>query len=192
MIDSSTKPNRKEAERGLLRTVQAAATLARRLAGGVAVLAVLSAAAAGVLWGVLWWPPALRPFSIMSAALTLALLLGPAVVLGLFWIGLHDLLALPDRVAERTRRTVEQSAAAAQSVTVDDASGVIGRTWHVLKQIWALRSVLLENRMLLVRYGTLLRFLHPAFLLLVVAAVVASLILIPIAGSALLLAWVLG
>lgn len=189
MSQSASGSDIQEEEGRLLRTARTAAALARRLATGVAVMAGLSAGAGGLLWGLLWWPPPLSPLPLVGATCTLVLLLGPAAVLGLFWVGLHDLLALPDRLAERTQHTVEQSAAAAQSVTTDTASGIVGRTWHVVKQIWALRTVLLDNRALLVRYGALLRFLNPAFLLLVVGAAGITLVLCPLAAGAGLLVW---
>lgn len=189
MTNVPSEANQTEADGRLTRAVRTAASLARRLATGVAVLGGLSAGAGGVLWALLWWPPALRPLSLIGAVLTLVMLLSPAGVLGLFWIGLHDLLALPDRLAERTERTMEQSAAAAQSVMTNEALSLPGRTWQVLKQIWALRSVLLENRALLVRYGALVRFVHPAFLLLVVAAAGATLVLLPLAVGGGLLAY---
>ncbi len=188
MSSGSPEPDVDDEAGQLVRTVRTLATLARRLATGVAVLAVLSAGAGGVLWAVCWWPPALRLFPLMGAVGTLGVLLSPSIVLGLFWVGLHDLLALPNRLAEHTRRTVDQSAAAAHSVTTGKASGLLGRVWNVLKQIWALRSVLLEDRDLLLRYGALLRFLNPAFLLLVVAAAGATLLLCPLAAGAGLLA----
>jgi hypothetical protein len=55
-----------------------------------------------------------------------------------------------------------------------------------VKQIWALRGVLLENRALLVRYGALIRFVNPGFLLLVVGAAVVTGLLVPGALLALL------
>jgi hypothetical protein len=51
--------------------------------------------------------------------------------------------------------------------------------------------VLLENRALLVRYGALLRFLNPGFLLLVVGVTVATGLLVPGALLAVLVVGVL-
>ena len=120
---------------------------------------------------------------------TLALLLSPAVTLGLFYMGLRDLLALPDRLANQTARTVEQSADAVRSVTAETTSGP-GRLWGMVKQIWDLRIVLLENRVLLLRYGALIRFVNPGFLLLVVGSTIATGLLVPGAVFALAIAWI--
>jgi len=192
LLPDSSSPSSEPNEEGrLVRTARAAAALADRLTTGVAVLASTSAGAGLLLWGVLWWPPSGHVSSLLGAAITFALLLGPAAVLGLFYLGLRDLLALPDRLSDRTARTVEQSADAVRSVTTDPPSGPLGRLWGAVKQVWALRTVLLENRALLVRYGTLIRFVNPGFLLLVVGATVATGLLVPGALLALLIAWIL-
>lgn len=168
----------------LVRAARTLATLARRLSWGVAVLAGASAGAGGTLWGLLWWPLSPTLGGLLGAAGTGVLFLGPAAVLGLFYVGLRDLLALPARLSERGSQTMEQSADALRSVVTDPRAGLLGRLWGVLKQIWALRSVLQENRALLVRYGALVRFVNPGFLLLVVLAAALTLLLIPVAAVA--------
>ena len=118
--------------------------------------------------------------------------MGPAVVLALFSQGLHDLLVLPDRLSDQTTRTVEQSTDTLRSVTTETPSGLLGRLWGIVKHIWALRGVLLENRALLApRYGALLRLATPGFLLLVVGATVATGLFVPGAFLALLLVRIL-
>jgi hypothetical protein len=115
---------------------------------------------------------------------TLGFLVGPAAVLALFYQGLRDLRALPERLAERAARTAEQSAEAVKAAAGGTADGLLGRLWGLVRQIWALRTVLTENRALLVRYGALLRFVTPGFLLLVALAAGASLVLVPVAALA--------
>ncbi|MFB6248041.1 MAG: hypothetical protein ABEL97_05670 [Salinibacter sp.] len=168
----------------LVRAARTLATLARRISRGVAALSVASAVAGGTLWGLLWWPPPSGLGPLLGAAATGALFLGPAAVLGLFFVGLRDLLSLPARLSERGGRTVKQSADVLRSVTTDPRAGLLGRLWSILKQIWALRSVLQENRALLVRYGALIRFVNPGFLLLVVLSTGLSLLLVPLAAVA--------
>jgi hypothetical protein len=56
--------------------------------------------------------------------------------------------------------------------------------WGLLRRVWALRTVLLENRALLVRYGALLRFVTPGFVLLVAGATAVSFLLVPVAAGA--------
>ncbi len=192
LVAASSSPSPDSNKEGrLVQTARAAAALAERLTTGVAVLAGLSAGAALLLWGVLWWPLSGRVLSLLGAAVTFALLLGPTAVLALFYQGLRDLLALPTRLSDRTTRTVEQSTDAFRSVTTETPSGLLGRLWDVVTHIWALRGVLLENRALLVRYGVLLRFVNPGFLLLVVGATAATGLLVPGTLFALVVAWIL-
>lgn len=179
-------------ESRLVQAARAAAALATRLTTGVGVLAGVSAGTGLFLWGVLWWPLSGHLASLLGSAATLVLVLGPSAVLTLFYLGLRDLLVLPNRLSNRTARTAEQSTDAVRSVTSPPSSpGLLGRLWEVVKQIWALRSVLLENRTLLVRYGALIRFVNPGFLLLVVGATVATALLVPSALLTLLSAWIL-
>ncbi len=154
---------------------------------GVAVLAGASAGAGGLLWWLLWWPLRSGGLFLFGAVGSLVVLLAPAIILGLFYQGLRELRALPDRVRQRTDRTLAESAEAVQTAKGTEADGWIGRGWVLLRRVWALRTVLLDNRALLVRYGALLRFVTPGFVLLVVGATVVSLLLIPVAvGSGLL------
>lgn len=187
MTDPSSSPT--DAPEGrLARAVQTLATLARRLSWGVAALTVGSALSGGTLWVLLWWPLSPGLLSGLGALATVALLLSPAATLGLFYVGLRDLWALPGRLSERAARTLEESGDAVRSVAVEPASGALGRLWGLVKQIWALRQVLLENRALLARYGALIRFVNPGFLLLVALSAGLSLLLIPAAALALLVA----
>lgn len=189
--DSSSPSSQPNEEGRLVRTARTVAALAERLTTGVAVLAGVSAGAGPLLWGILWWPPSGHLSSLLGAAATLALLMGPAVVLALFSQGLHDLLVLPDRLSDQTTRTVEQSTDTLRSVTTETPSGLLGRLWGIVKHIWALRGVLLENRALLARYGALLRLATPGFLFLVVGATVATGLFVPGAFLALLLVRIL-
>lgn len=169
-------PNRR-----LVRVARTAAALAHRLQKATAVLAGSAAGAGLLIWALIWWPPALHPSSLVGAGATLGLLLAPAAVLGVFVQGLSDLLALPDRLSTRAAETADQSTDAVRAAKENMSGGFLGRLWSIVRQIWALRTVLSENRALLLRYGALLRFLTPGFLLLVVLAAGLSLLLVPVA-----------
>lgn len=175
----------------LLRAARAGAALARRLTTAVRRLAFVSAASGLLLWILLWWPVPLQGWSMLWAGAGLLVLLAPAAVLGLFSVGLCDLLALPDRLAARTTDTIAQSATTARTLSDDAAEGVWSRLRRVVWEIWQLRRVLLDNRALLVRYGALLRVLTPGFLVLGAGATVVSLLLVPIAVGTGLLVWLL-
>ena len=125
--DSSSSSSPPNEDGRLVRTARAAAALAERLTTGVAVLAGVSAGAGLLLWGILWWPPSGHVSSLLGAAATFVPLLGPAAVLALFYQGLRDLSALPDRLSDRTTRTVEQSTDTFRSVTTETPPGLFGR-----------------------------------------------------------------
>jgi hypothetical protein len=173
----------------LVRAARTGAALARHLRTGVTILAGAAAVAGLLLWGLLWWPSALRPQSLLGAGATLLVFLTPAAVLGLFVQGLHDLLALPDRLSTRATKTADQSIEAVRATTTDAPDGLLDRLWALVRQLWALRTILSENRALLLRYGALLRFLTPGFLLLVLLAAGVSLLLVPVAVVAGLVAF---
>ena len=56
----------------------------------------------------------------------------PLTYLALFYQGLRDLLALPDRLSDRTTRTVEQSTDTFRSVTTETPPGLLGRLGGVV------------------------------------------------------------
>lgn len=172
------------------RIIGTAATLARHLTSAVRGLALSATLAGGVLWMLLWWPVPLRSGALVGAGLTLGLLLAPAAVLGLFYAGLRDLVALPDRLSTHAAQTVEASAETYQAAT-DPSDAWWGWLRRLLKRIWSLRSLLADHRALLVRYGAVLRLLTPGFLLLVGLAAGAAVLLVPAALLALSLAWIL-
>lgn len=165
----------------LVRIARSAGALAQRLTRGVAFFTGASAGAGVVLWGLIWWPPEAQATALLGALATLLVLLAPAIVLGLFYAGLRDLVALPERVSAHASATVQASAATYRAAT-QEAAGSFGRLRRVLMRIWALRTLLLDHRMLLLRYAAMLRFLTPGFLLLVVGAVGATMLLLLAAG----------
>ncbi len=172
------------------RILGTAVRLARPLVRAVGCVALTATVAGGTLWTVVWWPVPIRAGSIVGAGLALAVLLVPAAVLGLFYAGLRDLAALPDRLSERAAQTVEASTGTYRAAT-DSSASWWDRLRRLLKRIWSLRSLVAEHRALLVRYGAMLRLVTPGFLLLVGLAAGAAVLLVPAALLALLLAWTL-
>lgn len=182
MTETTSSPDRSSGR--LTATVQVIAAVARRMKTGVGMLALGSAGAALFVWAFVWWPPSTRLVSLLGAGVTLVGLLLPAGILGLCYQGLHDLLELPERVSDRTARTVNKSAQAVRTVANQEPSGVRARLWGLLKRIWTLRAILSENRALLLHYGAMLRFVTPGFLLVVAVAAVAAVLIIFLACGA--------
>ena len=111
MPASSSSDTRNEGR--LMQAARAAASLAARLTTATGALAGTSAGAGLLLWSLLWWPAGSHLASLVGAGGTFVLLLGPSAVLALFYLGLRDLRALPDRLANRPARTARQPAAPA-------------------------------------------------------------------------------
>ena len=172
------------------RALGTAAALARPLMRATWGLMLTAALAGSTLWLVVWWPLSLRSGTLVGAGLTLLLFLAPAAVLGFFYAGLRDLAALPERLSTGVSETVDASVASYRAAT-DASDSWWGWGRRLLGRIWSLRSLLADHRALLVRYGMMLRLVTPGFLLLVVLAVGAAVLLVPAAGVALLLAWIL-
>lgn len=188
-VSSSTSADQGSSPSGTLqRVARTAARIAGRLTTGVARLSGMSAGAGLVLWGVLWWPGDTTALGLFFEGLTLFLFVLPAGILALLYQGLSDIRALPDRLAKQSVRAANHSAKTVRTVTGDASPGGWNRLWRIIRQVWSLRSLLLEHRALLVRYGALVRFVNPGFLLLVTAAIGVSLLLIPLA--ILVVAWV--
>jgi len=172
------------------RALGTAVSVARHLMRATGWLMLTAALAGSTLWLVVWWPLSLRSGTLVGAGLTLLLLLAPAAVLGLFYTGLRDLAALPDRLSAGVSETMNASVESYRAAT-DASDSWWGWGRRLLGRIWTLRSLLADHRALLMRYGMMLRLVTPGFLLLVVLAVGAAVLLIPAAGGALLLAWIL-
>lgn len=189
MIDARAESEEEEGR--VARLARTAALLARRLKTAVGAFTLASALSGGLLWMLFWWPLSFRTSSLFLALLTLVVLLGPAGVLGLFYLGLYDLIALPERVSEHASRTAQASTEAYRAATAE-TEGRYGWLKRLLLRIWSLRSLLLEHRALLLRYGAMLRMLTPAFLVLVLLAGTVSLLLVPLAALAVLVAVLLG
>jgi len=169
------------------RIVGAVGTLAQHLLRSVKLLTGTAALAGATLWWALWGLSPFQTGAVAGPVLTLALLLAPAVVLGLFYTGLRDLAALPDRLSTGVSQTLDASVASYRAAT-DAPDSWWGWGRRIFSRLWALRSLLADHRALLVRYGMMLRVVTPGFLLLVVGATLATGVLVPGAALALVVA----
>jgi len=190
MMESPSDPALDAPESGGTSIIARAASLSRHLMRAVGILTGIAALAGGTLWGVLWGYAPFQTGAVVGPILTLALLLTPAAVLGLFYTGLRDLAALPNRVTTGVSDTMDASVASYRTAT-DASDSWWGWGRHLLRRIWSLRSLLADHRALLVRYGMMLRVVTPGFLLLVLGAALITGLLVPLAALALLLTWIL-
>ena len=158
------------------------ATLAR-LAGwlvrGVGAFAVASLLAGlGTWWTLFGGWPAYGLAQLLAVGLG-GLLLLPAAVLALFYQGLRDLMALPERLRGQLDLDKDAASQAARAVRPSPKKG--NRLWRFVKGLWALRTAVMESKGLLLRYGAMIRFINPWSLLAVLAATGATFVLSAVA-----------
>lgn len=160
------------------------AALASALARATLRIAKVSAGAGLVVWGVLFDGGTSGP---LSAVLTsLAAFLFPAAILGLLYLGLRDLIGLPGRLFSRRDNATEWLAETTSLAAEERDLSAAGRLWQIVKQVWALRSVLSQYRGAIFRSTLALRVLNPGFLLLALGAIAATGLLVLGAGIAIL------
>ena len=123
----------------------------------------------------------------LSGAITgLVALLFPAAILGLLYLGLRDLLALPARLRSRKDEAMGRLAEITRLVQAKKDLSVAGRLWQIGKQVWALRNAVSQYRGVILRSTLALRVLNPGFLLLALGAIAATGLLVLSAGIAIL------
>lgn len=183
-----------------VQVVEKASRLAQSVQRAATIYTAVVGVAGAACWSLLWDGAIslLLPGSAFSvwAVAGLVLLLAPAGVLGLFVAGLHELVALPDRVRAQMQRgaAASQSAYTATRESIrpaeDDAAPDIRSSrrgvWRIAGRLvrvgWRLWTFVQESRGLLLHYGALLRLLTPGFLLLVAAAALVGSLLVLLAG----------
>ena len=177
-----------DAEGRLVRLAHALERKARLLVGIVRWMTIGSAGVAVWLWAVVFMPATLEAWRVVLAGGALIVLLGPAAILGVFYWGLYDMMKLPERLADQVSQSLQgKTRNGGKGSTGRVTVGILGRLQALLRQIWQLRTLLVEGRALLIRYGAMVRLVTPFFVLLVIGAIVVSLLMVPVALLATLL-----
>ena len=159
-------------------------TVVSTLAAATWRIASVSGGAGLLVWSVLF--DGGTSGSLSGAITGLVAFLFPAAILGLFYLGLRDLLALPGRLSSRTDEATGRLAEATSLVAEEQDRSVAGRLWQIGKQVWALRSAVSQYRGAILRSTLALRLLTPGFLLLALGAIAATGLLVLGAGIAIL------
>lgn len=160
------------------------AALASTLARATLRIAKVSAGAGLLVWSAFF--DAGTSGSLSGAITGLVALLFPAAILGLFYLGLRDLLALPARLPSRKDEAMGRLAEAMSPVVEEQDRSVARRLWQIGKQVWALRNTVSQYRGAILRSTLALRVLTPGFLLLALGAIAATGLLVLGAGIAIL------
>jgi hypothetical protein len=155
--------------------VSTAGTLRRSLR----VFAIATTVSALWLWGWTLWPFAFAHWwSIVLAVLFLVLLLAPAAVLWLFVAGLVQLAGLPAELRGKTEDGKELLASVRTNLVGDAPDSAGRRTLRIGRSAYALWSLVLNSKGLLLQYAGLVRLANPFSLVIGLAAIATSTLLI--------------
>ncbi len=176
---------------GLAAVVEPVARYASSMVSFFATFALMAGIAAVVVWLLIFAPfTALSVWKILFAAVTAGVLLIPAAILGVFWIGLRQLVALPARLAETAGQVGDQGRRALASIspTPSAQKGRFQRVLPLIRTLVDVRSLLMESRELMLQAIVLVRVANPIMLVIVLLSAVAGFVLIAVAAVAGLLA----
>ncbi|MFO8233717.1 MAG: hypothetical protein R6U20_13790 [Longimonas sp.] len=175
MPDSNTSLSNADAST----KVATLARLASWLVRGVGAFTIASLLAGlGTWWALFGGWPAHGLAQLLAIGLA-GLLLLPAGVLALFYQGLRDLMALPERLRDQLDVDKDAASKAARAVRPGPKQG--SRLRRFVKGLWAMRTAVMDSKGLLLRYGAMIRFITPWSLLAVLAATAATFVLSAVA-----------
>ncbi len=167
------------------------ARYASSVVGFFGTFAVMAGLAGAVMWLIIFVPFApVSVWKIVAAILTAGVLMIPAAVLGVFWIGLGQLVELPARLADTAGQLGDQGRQALASISAPPAGkkGKLRRVLPLVRTLVDVRSLLMESRELMLQAIVLVRVANPIMLVFVLVSCVAGGVLILIAAVAGLLA----
>lgn len=175
--------NSPSAPRGPVRSrLEPALRIAHVLIGKTGVLAVVTGLAGLWLWSLVFYPFAglTTAGAVVLAAFALVLLLTPAAIIGLFWLGLRTLIRLPEQVIERTDESTVTAGAVARAA-VDPSTYTSAGLVPFVRSISRLRHALLESKALVLQIGAVARLINPLFVFLLLAALLLAPLMMAVA-----------
>jgi len=164
--------------------------LARGLIGKIKWLAIVGFTSALFLWIVLFYPFSglIVVWKAVLAGIVLVTLILPGTILSLVWLGLGEILHLPEKLIEHADTGRQQSHQLVQ-VAFDKETRAKTSVRHLYGSLTGLRDSLLGSKALLFQAAATARLINPFFLiasavaatlsfLLVAAALITTLVLI--------------
>lgn len=172
----------------LLARLRPVVQIAEAIAGKVRVQALLAAGAGLWLWGLIFYPfdGFGRVWIIAAATVVLVFLLMPAGVLGLFWLGLRELIGVPDKLLDVADESQARAGTLVETVSDKTERRKLRRLWRFFRTVLDLRGLLLESKGLLLQFAVIARVANPVFIGVLFVAFVVSLLLIVIAAVSLI------
>jgi hypothetical protein len=173
----------------LLRVVEPVARAASGFSGFFSTMAIVSTVAAAVLLLLLF--AGIEGFTVWKMALAIVvsiLLLLPGAVLGIFWIGLRQLIVIPGELAEALDDFGQRSDAAFADASADrDGRGRVRGLLRFVRSLVDVRSTVLQSRDVLTKSLVLVRVANPVSLVVVLVATAFACLLVLIASAAAIL-----
>ena len=159
--------------------------LAETMVDKVRTLALASGLAGVWLWGVAFYPFGSfgRIAVVVLAVGVMGVLLAPAGVLALFWAGLRELIALPDKLIAMAGTGEERTGDLVETVREEVREPFrLRRLWRFFRTVLDLRGLVLDSKGLLLQVTAVARLANPIFVGGLFVAFVLSLMLIFAAG----------
>ncbi len=148
--------------------------IARRSVGAVRIATLVAVVVGIAFWGILVSPLAFSAWwQFPVAGLLMVTCVLPALVLGLLYLGLRQLLHLPTKVLESIRQGRNQASEVANTFRAEDLPQT-GRGLGLFRGLWLLWKTVAESRDLLLGAAALVRLANPVALAVVLAAFAAS------------------
>lgn len=150
--------------------------------------AVLAALAGVWLWALLFYPFASfgQVGVLVLGLVVLALFVLPALVLLLFWLGLRELIAMPDKLITMAGQSEAHTGTLLKSVAEPRRRWSMRWLWRFFRTVLDLRGLLLGSKEVLLQAAVVARVANPVFLAVLFVAFVLSLLLIVVAAVSVL------
>jgi hypothetical protein len=160
-------------------------TAAQRVATPLRTLAIFSLLAGLWLWSLPVSPNTLAHWwTVLGAGVLLLVLITPTVIVLLFYLGVRQIVTLPNRLTGMTRDGVDKGRQLLASMKTADGTPAIGRRRTIVRAAIDLARGALDAKGLVMDTVSLVRLLNPITLMIVSIAIVFAVTLIGIAAVA--------
>ena len=143
--------------------------IAQHILGGVKVMLEVAFLGGAMLWTVLLIPFVITWWTVLAAIGLLFALLLPAFAVGLFYLGLKQLLAMPSELVGSLTETRANASALVQGARGKEVVGEAGKM-NLVTAVLAMGRSMLECRGLVVGAAGLMRLANPITMVVVLCA----------------------
>lgn len=135
------------------------------------------------VWGLIFFPFTAfdRVWVIVLGVVVLAVLLAPALVLWMFWAGLHELTRIPDKLVAMAGEGEGHTDVLLNTMAGGTEMRKTHRLWRFFRTVLDLRTLILDSKGLLLQFAVVARVANPFFIGVLFVAFVLSLLLVFVA-----------